>query len=235
LNRGSDKQFRVTLARVTTLHPVSLYFDLEASKHQELFAGVGNVWEALGKHLEAYLKKTIRPGILGKVEPGAFLVGDDIQIGKGTVVEAGAYIKGPTIIGENCEIRHGAYIRGTTLCEDNCVVGHTTEVKGSVFLRHAKAGHFAYVGDSILGADCNLGAGTKLANFKLTGDAVAIPITGGRINTGQRKLGAILGDRVQTGCNSVTSPGTLLGRASFVYPCVSVRAGIYPNGSRLAK
>lgn len=99
----------------------------------------------------------------------------------------------------------------------------------------AKAGHFAYIGDSILGNSVNLGAGTKLANFKLSGDEVVLSIDGERVRTGMRKLGALLGDGVQTGCNSVTSPGTVLGKKTFVYPCVSVRAGVYPGGSRLRR
>lgn len=212
--------------------PPSELFDLSGFAHAALFEGVGDVWEALGR-LREYLETLIRPGNRGSVHPGAHLVGDDIEIGEGSVVEPGAYIAGPTIIGKNSQIRHGAYIRGQTLVGDNCVVGHATEVKGSVFLDGAKAGHFAYVGDSILGNGVNLGAGTKLANFKLTADPVRLRLGDERIDTGRRKLGALLGDRCQTGCNSVTSPGTILGIESFVYPCVSVRAGVYEAGSWL--
>jgi len=220
---------------VTASFAPSDYFELRTQSHRALFESAENVWDVLGAALDSYLQAHLQPGNQGTVHPGAYLIGDDIQIGEGTVVEAGAYIKGPTIIGSGCEIRHGAYIRGKTLVGNGCVVGHTTEVKSSVFLDGAKAGHFAYIGDSILGAGANLGAGTKLANFKLTADAISIPSGGTRIETGRRKLGAILGDSVQSGCNSVTSPGTLLGPRSFVYPCVSVRAGIYPADSRISK
>lgn len=214
-------------------YPPTEFFALDGFAHAELLAGLENSWEALGPRLVEYLKDTMRPGIRGEVHEGAYLIGEDIEIGEGTVVEPGAYIKGPAIIGKNSEIRHGAYIRGQTLVGDGCVVGHTTEVKGSIFLDGAKAGHFAYVGDSILGNRANLGAGTKLANFKLTADEVVLRLEGERVATGRRKLGAILGDDCQTGCNSVTSPGTLFGAGSFVYPCVSVRAGFYPAGARL--
>lgn len=206
-------------------------FDLGAFVHAALFEGTDNAWDALGPTLAAYLERFDGYAIRGEVHPGAYLVGDDIAIGEGSVVEPGAYIAGPTIIGANTQIRHGAYIRGKTVVGDGCVVGHATEVKGSVFLDGAKAGHFAYVGDSILGNKVNLGAGTKLANFKLTADAVTVRVDGEKVDTGRRKLGALLGDRCQTGCNSVTAPGTILGPDSFVYPCVSVRGGAYDAGT----
>lgn len=212
------------------------FLDLTTFAHAALFEGVARCWDALGGPLDDYLTRLIGATgerLRGTIEPGAHVIGDDVVIGAGTVVEAGAYVRGPAIIGRDCEVRHGAYVRGHVLTGDRCVIGHATELKTAIFLDGAKAGHFAYVGDSILGRDVNLGAGTKLANFKLTGDEVAIRVEGERIATGRRKLGAILGDEVQTGCNSVTSPGTLLGRRSFVLPCVSVRAGYYPPGTHL--
>ena len=107
---------------------------------------------------------------------GACLMDHDIFIGPGSVVEPGALIKGPTIIGGYCEIRQGAYLRGHCLVGDRCVVGHTTEMKHSVMLNGAKAGHFAYIGDSILGNRTNLGAGTKLANLKIIPTQVSVRI-----------------------------------------------------------
>ena len=164
---------------------------------------------------------------------GVCLFDDQISIEQGTVIEPGALIKGPTIIGKNTEVRQGAYIRGTCIIGDRCVVGHTTEMKTSVMLNDAKAGHFAYIGDSILGNNINLGAGTKLANLKLNNSNITININGRMHDTGIRKFGAILGDGVETGCNSVTNPGTILGKTSVVYPCVSVKGGYYPDGSRV--
>ena len=142
---------------------------------------------------------------------GATFKGRHIKIGKGVLIEPGAYIKSPTIIGDQTEVRHGAYIRGDCLIGANCVVGHVTEVKHSIFMNGAKAGHFAYLGDSILGNQVNLGAGTKLANLRFIKGEIIINSSDGPIKTGLRKLGAILGDGVQTGCNTVTNPGTLLG------------------------
>ena len=157
-----------------------------------------------------------------------------ISIGKGCIVEPGVLIKGPTIIGDMTEVRQGAYIRGNCLIGNRCVVGHSTEAKTTIMLNGAKAGHFAYLGDSILGNDVNLGAGTKLANFKIIKAEIKLRAGGKVYNTGLRKLGAILGDQTETGCNSVTSPGTLLGKKSLVYPCVNVPGGYYPDRSAVA-
>jgi len=207
------------------------YFDLEGLTFADLL-DAPLAWDALGAPLSAWLRQHLRPRIEGEVADGAWLVGDDIEIGAGSVVEPGAYVKGPCIIGRDVEIRHGAYIRGHALIGDGCVVGHATEVKGSIFLPGAKAGHFAYVGDSILGRDVNLGAGTKLANLRLQGDAIAVRAGGEVISTGLRKLGAILGDGCQLGCNSVTNPGTLLGPGTMVSPCLAV-SGVHPARSIL--
>jgi NDP-sugar pyrophosphorylase family protein len=162
---------------------------------------------------------------------GAILAGNQIRIGKGVLIEPGALIKSPTIIGNQTEVRHGAYIRGNCLIGNNCVVGHVTEVKHSIFLDGAKAGHFAYLGDSILGNQVNLGAGTKLANLRFIKGDIAINTPNGLVKTGLRKLGAILGDHVQTGCNSVTNPGTLLGKKSMVIPNITVASGYHGDNS----
>lgn len=158
---------------------------------------------------------------------GCVLWDKRLDLGPGVVVEPGALIKGPTIIGGHTEVRQGAYVRGKCLTGSACVIGHTTEMKSSIMLNGAKAGHFAYIGDSILGASSNLGAGTKLANLKLSGDNVRVRVSGGLIDTGLRKLGAILGDTVEIGCNTVTNPGTILGPGSLVWPVASVAPGYY--------
>jgi UDP-N-acetylglucosamine diphosphorylase / glucose-1-phosphate thymidylyltransferase / UDP-N-acetylgalactosamine diphosphorylase / glucosamine-1-phosphate N-acetyltransferase / galactosamine-1-phosphate N-acetyltransferase len=162
---------------------------------------------------------------------GAVLSGTRIQLGKGVLVEPGAFIKSPAIIGDYTEVRQGAYLRGYTLVGARCVVGHVTEVKHSIFLDDAKAGHFAYVGDSILGKNVNLGAGTKLANLRFIKGEIQVRTPDGPVGTSLTKMGAILGDEVQTGCNSVTNPGTLLGRNSLVLPNTTVPAGYHPPHS----
>ncbi len=155
-----------------------------------------------------------------------------VQIGKGVLIEPGAMIKGPTVILDNTQVRQGAYLREDCLIGPECVVGHVTEVKHSIFLKGAKAGHFAYIGDSILGNDVNLGAGTKLANLKFASGTVKIKTQeGGVLDTGRRKIGAILGDSVQTGCNSVTNPGSIVGPGSLITPNSTVRPGYYGSKS----
>ena len=160
---------------------------------------------------------------------GACLLDDTIAVGNGTVVEPGALIKGPTIIGDNTEVRQGAYIRGTVIVGNRCVVGHATEIKNSIMLYGSKAGHFAYIGDSILG-EVNLGAGTKCANLKVFSSTITLDVEGTRHDTGLRKMGAIMGDHVELGCNTVTNPGTLLSRGVVSYPNTSL-SGYYPPQS----
>ncbi|MBA3007238.1 MAG: hypothetical protein KKB91_09715 [Proteobacteria bacterium] len=159
---------------------------------------------------------------------GVVLMGKQIALGRGVLVESGALIKSPAIIGDYTEIRQGAYLRGYCLTGSHCVIGHTTEVKHSIFLDHAKAGHFAYLGDSILGRDVNLGAGTKFANLRFLPGNVVIRTSEGSIDTGRRKFGAILGDQAQTGCNSVTSPGTLIGKEGILMPNTTAPSGYHP-------
>ncbi|MBA3013488.1 MAG: hypothetical protein KKD63_10770 [Proteobacteria bacterium] len=162
---------------------------------------------------------------------GAILSGEKISLGRGVFVEAGALIKSPAVIDDYTEIRQGAYLRGYCLIGKRCVVGHVTEVKHSIFLNDAKAGHFAYLGDSILGNHVNLGAGTKLANLRFTGGEVPVKTPNGTMATGLRKFGAIMADNVQTGCNSVTNPGALLGKRSMLLPNTTSPSGYHPPNS----
>ncbi|MBI4639953.1 MAG: glucose-1-phosphate thymidylyltransferase [Candidatus Tectomicrobia bacterium] len=171
---------------------------------------------------------------------GLFFKDLGIFIGKGTVIEAGVVIKPLTIIGENNEIRQGAYLRGSIITGAGCVVGHTTEVKNAVLLDDVEAAHFAYIGDSVVGNHVNLGAGTRLANLQLRTreeretkkvKPITIRIEGKEYQTGLTKFGAVLGDYVETGCNSVTSPGTLIGQESWVYANTTVPKGLYPGHS----
>ena len=207
-------------------------FDLSSYQHGELFSGCASAWEALAG-IPAYLASVLRPGVRGEVEEGAHIAGD-VEIAEGALVEAGAYIRGPALIGPGTEVRHGAYIRGNVLTGTGCVIGHASECKSAILLDRAKAPHFAYVGDSILGNDVNLGAGTRLANFKIVPGTVTVRRPdGSNVDTGLRKLGAILGDGVQIGCNAVTSPGTVLGRDTIVYPNASLQ-GTVPAASVVA-
>lgn len=213
--------------------------------YESLFKDIQYVWEAIPR-IPALTIKLISPNISrisrngslvledtlldngAKIMAGAYLDGDDIEIQEKAIIEPSAYIRGPSIIGAGSEVRHSAYIRGNVILGKNSVAGHSTEIKNSVLLGESKAGHFAYIGDSILGK-INLGAGTKLANLKLAGSGVSINAAGKLFNTGLRKFGAVMGDGVQTGCNSVTMPGTILSKNAILYPNATAR-GYYPEG-----
>lgn len=159
---------------------------------------------------------------------GAVIMDDEVHLAPGCKIEPGALIKGPSFIGPGTEVRQGAYLRGACLTGRGCVAGHATEMKNSVMLDGAKAGHFAYLGDSVLGREVNLGAGTKLANLKIISRPYRITVNGETHVIERRKFGAVLGDGVETGCNSVTNPGTILGRGAMVAPCASVPGGYHP-------
>jgi len=207
----------------------SYYFDLSNYKHAKLFSNIDHVWDVL-LSVSTYLRSNKLGVIEIAIPPGVHLVNPElISIAQGTIVEPGAYIKGPCLIGENCTIRHGAYIRGDLICGNHCVIGHDTEIKNSILLDHAHAAHFAYVGDSVLGNKVNLGAGTKCANLKLDNGPVSINFQGKHYPTGLRKFGAIIGDGVQIGCNAVTNPGTLIGKNSICHPCLNIRDFIPAN------
>jgi len=199
------------------------FFSLEACSHQELFEKTAYPWEALHR-LAPYLESQKLGEIEVDVPSTAYLIHPElISIGPGTIIEPGAYIQGPVILGPYNHIRHGAYIRGYVVTGENCVIGHSTEVKHSILLNGAQAAHFNYVGDSILGNEVNLGAGVKLANYRLDHKDVDILWKGEKISTGLRKFGAIIGDGTQIGCNAVTNPGTLIGSRAFCYPCTNIK------------
>ncbi len=202
-------------------------------REENAFSYVG---KALGAWMEAFLTDLgvgQTPVVRGKVHPAAFLEGR-VFIAEGAVVEPTAFIQGPCYVGPGAEVRHAAYIRGNVYVGPKAVVGHTTEVKGSMFFDGAKAGHFAYVGDSVLGREVNLGAGTKLANLALSRQTIRVkhPVTGALVSSGLTKFSAIMGDEAQTGCNSVLSPGTLLLPGTAIMPCVHFRGTLLKGLAR---
>jgi NDP-sugar pyrophosphorylase family protein len=205
------------------------FFELDQFEHASLFHADEVVWEVL-KKIHLFLMQHPLGKIEGSIDPRAYLIHPElISIGEGSIVEPGAYIKGPCWIGKNCEIRHGAYIRGDFICGNHCVIGHATEVKNSVLLDHAQAGHFAYIGDSVIGNSVNLGAGTKCANLRLDHENIFVRFGDKKINSQLKKFGAIIGDHAQLGCNAVTNPGSLIGKGARCYPCVNVRGFVPEN------
>ncbi len=154
---------------------------------------------------------------------------ENVWIAKSAKIHKNAEICGPAIIGSNTEIRTGAYIRGSVIIGDNCVIGNSCEIKNSIIFNNAQVPHFNYIGDSILGYKAHTGAGAITSNVKSDKSLVKVRFEGNVIETGLKKFGAILGDGVEIGCNSVLNPGTVIGRNSNVYPLSSVRGYIPPN------
>lgn len=209
---------------------VSSFFSIASFRHKELFDSCVYVWEALPQ-IEGFLKKQKLGHIEIKLPLGVHLIHPElISIGKGTVVEPGAVIKGPCIIGDNCEIRSGAYIRGDVIIGDHSVIG--SELKHSILLSEVHVAHFNYVGDSILGNKVNLGAGVKCANFRLDHAPITLKYRSEVITTGLKKLGAIIGDEAQIGCNCVTNPGTFIGKKVLCYPCIALH-GYIPHFAKV--
>lgn len=218
------------------LHP-SDFFDLSDTFVAALFEGVHYVWEAVGR-IQWHTKRLTRERrqVLGEVMPGAFVGQRAVYLSESARVEPGAYVQGPAYIGSGCVVRQGAFVRENVIMFPGSVLGHASEAKNSILLPRAHAPHFNYVGDSILGQRVNLGAGTKLSNLTVVSEkdrksglrpTIVLEIDGEQFDTGLAKLGAILGDDAQTGCNSVLNPGCLLGPRTLVYANVSLRKGYY--------
>lgn len=180
-------------------------------------------WEALPslKDFVAELGKTLDPAVYKSPSPG-------VWIAASASVAPSATINPPAIIGERTEVRPGAFIRGSVIIGSDCVIGNSCEFKNCVIFDSVQVPHFNYVGDSILGFRSHMGAGSVTSNVKSDKTLVTIKNGDMRIETGMKKLGAILGDRVEIGCNSVLNPGTVIGRDSRVYPLSSVR-GVIPE------
>lgn len=194
-----------------------------------LFHVTATPWEAIAR-LSVRLAEMLALGVVIGANvrtAGATVDCRQITIGDGAVIEPGAVIlEGPVFIGPGAHVRSGAYIRGAAYVGRGAVVGHATEVKNSILLAGAKAPHFNYVGDSILGHDVNLGAGAILSNFRLDGRPIKVTWDGKRVDTGMRKLGAIVGDGCSVGCNVVTNPGTILLPGAHVLPVTAVSGTI---------
>lgn len=199
-------------------------YDLSHTLARPLLEKYEYPWEALGeiKNFIIELGKTLDTE---KYD----MVSENVWIAKSAKVFPSAYLAAPCIIGENTEVRHCAFIRGSVLVGDNCVVGNSTEVKNSIIFDNVQVPHYNYVGDSVLGYKSHLGAGAITSNVKSDKTPVSVKTADGKVETGLKKFGAMVGDGTEVGCNSVLCPGTVLGKNCTVYPLSRVRGYIPAN------
>ena len=200
-------------------------YDLSQTIAGEYLARFTYPWEALDG-IKAYIRElgpTLDPDRYEKR-------GEDIWVAKSATVAPTAYLNGPLIIDEEAEIRHCAFIRGSAIIGKGSVVGNSTEIKNDIIFNSVQVPHYNYVGDSILGYKSHMGAGSITSNVKSDKSLVVVKDGKEEIATGRKKFGAMLGDYVEVGCNSVLNPGTVIGRHTNIYPLSSVR-GVVPSDS----
>lgn len=202
-----------------------LFHDFSKTLATELFEQYEYPWEILS-HIGDAIKELGTSLSAEEYDQ----IGEDVWISKAAVVAPTASINGPAIIGPDTEVRHCAFIRGNALVGANCVVGNSVELKNVILFDHVQTPHYNYVGDSILGYYSHMGAGSITSNVKADKTLVAVKIGDTKTSTDRKKFGAILGDYVEIGCNSVLNPGTVVGANSNVYPLSMVR-GYVPADS----
>lgn len=205
-------------------YEIANLYNLDETIAKDIFAGCTYPWEVLPKIKDFII--TLGESLdLNEYDK----IGDNVWIAKSAKVAPTAYIAGPAIIGKETEVRHCAFIRGNAIVGNNCVVGNSTELKNVILFNNVQVPHYNYVGDSILGYKSHMGAGSITSNVKSDKQLVVIKDGNDRIETGLKKVGAMLGDNVEIGCGSVLNPGTIIGRNSNVYPLSSVRGVIGSN------
>lgn len=198
-------------------------FDLGHTLAAEYLSSYTHPWEAL-KGLKEFILRLGRtlPEIYAEISPDVWVHGE-------AKIAPTAYLGAPCIIGAGTEVRHGAFIRGSALVGEGCVVGNSAEIKNAVLFDGVQTPHYNYVGDSILGYKSHMGAGAVTSNVKSDKSPVVVRDGEERTETGLKKLGAMLGDFVEVGCNSVLNPGTVVGRNTNIYPLSCVRGTIPPD------
>lgn len=193
-------------------------FDLNETIAKDIFNGVTYPWEVLPKINDFIIQ------LGNKLDLNEYdKIGEDVWIAKSATVAPTAYIHGPAIIGKNAEIRHCAFIRGKAIVGEGAVVGNSTELKNVILFNKVQVPHYNYVGDSILGYKAHMGAGSITSNVKSDKKLVVVKNDTERIETGLKKFGAILGDKVEVGCGSILNPGSVIGKNTNIYPLSSVR------------
>lgn len=192
----------------------------------ELWADIGRPWDLL--FANEYFLRNLKGEIHGKIEHGAYIE-SNVYVGEGSRIRSGSYIEGPTYVGKDCDIGPNCFIRPSTSVGDSVRIGNGVEIKNSIIMDHSHVAHLSYVGDSIIGSRCNLGAGTTIANLRLDEGAVKMKVSGRVVNTGRKKLGTVIGDDVKTGVNSMINPGVKIGPNAAVGPGAVVYEDVPPN------
>ena len=182
-------------------------------KSNKRWLDVGRPWELI--EINEQFLQSIKTNIKGTVEHGAHIHGT-IHLGEGSIIRSGAYITGYVYVGKNCDIGPNCFIRGNSYFGNNVNIGNAVEIKNSIIMDNTNVSHLSYVGDSVIGSNCNIAAGSKVANLRFDNDTVKTTIIGKKIDSGRRKLGAIFGDHVKTGINSSFSPGVKVGCNSSI-------------------
>ncbi|MGD0952867.1 MAG: bifunctional sugar-1-phosphate nucleotidylyltransferase/acetyltransferase [Methanotrichaceae archaeon] len=188
---------------------------------------VGRPWDILAANEK--LMSNVRAHIEGEIEPGAMLKGM-VSVGRGTVVRTGSYIVGPVVIGEDCDIGPNCYIRPSTCLGKNVRVGNAVEIKNSAIMDGTKIGHLSYVGDSVVGSNCNFGAGTIASNLRHDNANIKSYIKGLPVDSGRRKLGVVMGDDVKTGIHTTIYPGTVIESGHRSMPAAELRGMVCASG-----
>ena len=214
---------------------VAKLFDLSQTQAETLLNRFQYPWEAL-PHIKEFIL-ALGPS-LPKDEYEE--IKENVWAAKSAVIFPTAYLNGPVIIGKNTEVRHGAFIRGSAVVGDSAEVGNSTELKNVILFNNVQVPHYNYVGDSILGYRSHMGAGSITSNVKSDKTLVTVKYQGEKITTGLKKFGAILGDCVEVGCNSVLNPGSVICPNSNIYPLSMVRGvvppkSIYKTASEIAE
>ena len=197
-----------------------------------LWADIGRPWDLLVAN--EYFLRGQKGDIHGKVEHGAYIE-SNVYVGEGSRIRSGSYIEGPTYIGENCDIGPNCFIRPSTSIGDKVRIGNGVEIKNSIIMDNTHVAHLSYVGDSIIGSNCNLGAGTTIANLRLDEEEIKMKVSGRVVSTGRKKLGTIIADNVKTGVNCMINPGVKIGPNAAVGPGAVVYEDVPPNTLMLAR